>query len=253
MKKGYIYCIENKVNGKKYIGQTVNYEKRHKEHIYNLENNTHINSHLQRAYNKYGKDNFNSYILSKVNVDDIYEEEKKWIEYYDTFKGEGYNLTIGGEGTGSGENHPLYNSNINKGKKHPMYGKNKDLVSIVKISESMRKYSDINYNNVYDIMKSYFEEKLSQSKIAKLFNSSESIIGEVINLDHWTVEDLDKRDLKCNSKGSKIGYKDVFPIMKLYFEDNNSQSEIANKFNVKQSSISRVLRLKHWTTKGLIK
>lgn len=253
MRKGYIYVIENIVNGKKYIGQTCNYKKRHKEHFYSLENNKHINSHLQSAYNKYGKDNFNSYILSEVSVEDVFEEEKKWISYYNTFKGDGYNLTIGGEGTGSGENHPLYGSNINKGSNNPMFGKQRSEESNRKTSESIRKYSDIHYIDVFDIMKLYFEEELTQSQIAYIYNSSESIIGEIINLDHWTVEDLDKRNLECNSKGSKIDYKDVFKIIKLYFEENMYQSEIADKFNVKQATISRVLNLTHWTTKDIVK
>lgn len=49
-----IYQIVNTVNGKKYIGSAVNLGKRKTNHFSKLEKETHPNSHLQSAYNKYG-------------------------------------------------------------------------------------------------------------------------------------------------------------------------------------------------------
>ena len=43
-----IYKIENKVNGKVYIGQSIDIEKRWKEHISCLNNRTHHNDYLQK-------------------------------------------------------------------------------------------------------------------------------------------------------------------------------------------------------------
>ena len=54
--KGYIYLIENKINGKKYIGKTYSsIEKRWKEHI---KDRTRFDRPLYRAMNKYGIENF---------------------------------------------------------------------------------------------------------------------------------------------------------------------------------------------------
>jgi group I intron endonuclease len=58
-----IYKIENKANGKVYIGQSANINKRWIEHRSNLNNNRHPNRKLQNAWNNYGQDNFDFNIL----------------------------------------------------------------------------------------------------------------------------------------------------------------------------------------------
>jgi group I intron endonuclease len=57
-KQAGIYSITNKVNGKIYIGQSKNISDRMLEHIRDLKSNRHVNWHLQRAFNKYGIENF---------------------------------------------------------------------------------------------------------------------------------------------------------------------------------------------------
>lgn len=57
MKTG-VYKIENIANDKFYIGQAVDLGIRKKSHWAALRTNRHTNGHLQRAWNKYGKDNF---------------------------------------------------------------------------------------------------------------------------------------------------------------------------------------------------
>lgn len=56
-----IYCIENTVNGKKYIGQSVNIYTRWKQHKNDLNNDAHCNEHLQSAWNCYGEEAFKFY------------------------------------------------------------------------------------------------------------------------------------------------------------------------------------------------
>ena len=58
-----IYKIENKVNGKVYIGQSIDIEKRWKSHISYLNKGIHRNKHLQSAWDKYGEGNFDKKIL----------------------------------------------------------------------------------------------------------------------------------------------------------------------------------------------
>lgn len=97
----YIYKITNKVNGKVYIGKTVNtVEQRWKEHICESKLNRAKNRPLYRAINKYGVDNFYIEVIEESkenNPQFLNERECYWIEYYGSFKN-GYNATIGGDG-----------------------------------------------------------------------------------------------------------------------------------------------------------
>ena len=53
-----IYCIENLIDSKKYIGSTTNFQKRYSKHLFELKNEIHSSHHLQQAYLKYGASNF---------------------------------------------------------------------------------------------------------------------------------------------------------------------------------------------------
>jgi group I intron endonuclease len=53
-----IYSITNTITGTIYYGQSVNINKRFGKHKSTLNNNKHDNDHLQNAWNKYGKENF---------------------------------------------------------------------------------------------------------------------------------------------------------------------------------------------------
>jgi group I intron endonuclease len=98
MKKTGIYCIENVLDGKKYIGQAVNIDQRLKTHFDDLAHNCHDNPYLQNAYNKYGKDNFVSSIIMLCNSSVLSNEEIYCIATIGTKYPTGYNLTDGGDG-----------------------------------------------------------------------------------------------------------------------------------------------------------
>lgn len=93
-----IYCIENIINGKKYIGLSIDIYGRWIDHKNKLLNNNHRNPKLQNSFNKHGIENFKFYILEKCSTEIISDREIYYINKFDTFKSEnGYNLTSGGE------------------------------------------------------------------------------------------------------------------------------------------------------------
>lgn len=77
-----IYAIVNTLNGKKYIGSTHNLKKRYRQHFNELRQNIHVNIHLQRAFNKYGRDKFEFWILEHCDdvLDTLLMLEQKYID-----------------------------------------------------------------------------------------------------------------------------------------------------------------------------
>lgn len=76
MKISGIYRIANKINGKQYIGSSVNIEKRWKCHCSLLHKNKHHSPYLQNAWNKYGKESFSFELLWKCEPDELLYEEQ---------------------------------------------------------------------------------------------------------------------------------------------------------------------------------
>lgn len=92
LRKGYIYLITNKINGKQYVGQTSrDIWTRFDEHCYDDRSTSAIHA----AIVKYGVSNFSLELIEEVDLDNLDEKEKYWISYYDTYN-KGYNKTLGG-------------------------------------------------------------------------------------------------------------------------------------------------------------
>lgn len=90
-----IYKITNLINNKIYIGQSIQLNKRISEHKRELKNNSHYNNHLQRAYNKYGIENFSFEIIENCTEDELYPRENYWITFYNSQNSNsGYNNTL---------------------------------------------------------------------------------------------------------------------------------------------------------------
>ena len=94
---GHIYLINNKINNKKYVGQSINIKRRITEHIRNANNND--NHPLYHAFNKYGWDNFEFSIIDTAStIQDLNAKEVKYIlNYNSTNKEFGYNIESGGK------------------------------------------------------------------------------------------------------------------------------------------------------------
>lgn len=92
-----IYCIENLVNGKKYVGQSIDINARLRKHKNLLRNNKHNNGHLQSSWNVYQECNFDFYIIEECIKDELDDRERYYISTMNlTNQDYGYNIESGG-------------------------------------------------------------------------------------------------------------------------------------------------------------
>lgn len=123
-----VYKIENMLNGKVYIGQTIQTLKRRiSEHVSVSKKQS--NLYLYNAMKKYGVDNFNYSIIDECdNRDELNELEIYYIKKYNSTNAEfGYNYASGGYGGGTkGYKHSKESKKLmskNTKENHPFAGK----------------------------------------------------------------------------------------------------------------------------------
>src|SRR5438128_2421537 len=76
-----VYMMTALHNNKFYIGSsTSSLDKRWKNHLMEMKHKKHGNQKLQRAYDKYGKDNFSFKVLSYELPEDCLKVEQKYID-----------------------------------------------------------------------------------------------------------------------------------------------------------------------------
>ncbi|HEX2614011.1 MAG TPA: GIY-YIG nuclease family protein [Nitrososphaera sp.] len=90
-----IYCITCTSNKKIYIGSAVNLRYRWHDHCKTLRSNSHRNSKLQNAWNKYGEQVFTFEVIEFVLVPELLTaREQHWFDALQPFKQKGFNIAV---------------------------------------------------------------------------------------------------------------------------------------------------------------
>nr|DAQ70199.1 MAG TPA: intron associated endonuclease [Caudoviricetes sp.] len=178
---GRIYCIENKVNHKKYIGLTTrSIEERFSEHCK-------ADTVIGEAIRKYGVDNFICYEVDKAqNKSELSELEIHYIHHFGTLKN-GYNCTIGGDGVKYDDD--VVEVSLNK--------KQEYFVNLVekenKKSINVNNESDMIVSIVLNLVKMFLESDRKQEKrsvASQILKLKTNLIKTVLSFGVLTLEEL---------------------------------------------------------------
>lgn len=217
--------MENKINGKIYIGSSINVSSRWNEHRRTLNNNTHHNKYLQRSWEKYGKDSFNFSIIEIVdNTENLLAREQFYLDHFQCYlPANGYNnsRTAGNcLGVKHSDETKKKMSESSKGFKHSeesrrkmslaQKGKNKGrkcsdetkrkLSEVGKGRKRSKEYNDLftqrqigslnrmailNEENVIAIKLLLRFSELTQTEIGNIYGVSFSIVSSILNGVTW--------------------------------------------------------------------
>jgi len=244
-----IYCIENIVNKKKYIGQSIDLENRKYEHFRMLEKGYHANAHLQNSYNKYGEENFKFRILLYCEPFELTKYEQFFVDYYTPELL--YNVRLECVDSNQGiipskearkkmsEAHKKENlsektkrkmSEAQGGENNPMYGKHHS-------EEAIRKISEANSGKNHPMYGKHRSEE-TKRKI------SEAQKGKCPSKE--TRKKISEANSGENNSNSKLTKNKVFEILDLYYNKNKTQIDIAKIFLVNNATISYIVKGKIW-------
>lgn len=218
-----IYMYENKINHKKYIGQSTNIERRRKEHLRRPSKY----SIFDKELNTLGEDNFIFSILEECSVENLDDREKYWILFYDTVNC-GYNLVIGGQ-TYKGESNP---------------------------------FSKLKEDEVNQIIILLEEHKLTNGEIAKLFNVHRNSIDNINRCKTWNYLHNYKQNIRQeilsqesfphssfageNNPTSKITQFKALEIIELLKKDPRSLARISREENISLNILYDINRCRTW-------
>jgi len=182
-----IYKVTNKINGKIYIGQSVNIEDRWRNHKFKpfYEKSGQYNSLFYKAIRKYGIENFIFEVVEECKKEELDEKEKYWIKYYDSNNLEkGYNLTDGGE------------------------------------SQTFSILTQEQVNQIYELLK---ETNKSQEEIGKMFGVNQRTISAINTGHNWNIPEQDYpiRKFNITAASNKQYYCSKCGIARNYESDSN--------------------------------
>jgi group I intron endonuclease len=223
--KSGIYCIENKLNHKKYIGQTKQkFIKRYWYHLWSLRNGNHFNKKLLNSFNKNNEDDFIFYMVEEeYDVDKINELEKKYIKEFNTIES-GYNISEGGQ-----EQHLVQYVSAESRKKVGQL--NKERMTGKKLSEETKQR----------MREASHHQRQSEDGRRRI---SEAMKNRIVSDE--TKEKLRNANIGSKSPVAVLDEEKVKEI-KISLMDGVKQSELAKQFNVSYGVISAIKHNRTWT------
>ena len=250
-----IYQIVNKINDRVYIGQTSeSFLRRFLFHDWELRKGCHSNSHLQRAWNKYGEENFEFSVVEVVDESDNVHEILDDLEIkYISESNNRYNIQNGGQARRA--HTPLSEETKRKiGEKNRinMLGRKASEETKAKMSESQKKRTldwsriEISKETVFKI-KTLLVSGMSPSEVAKELNLPYRKISNIYTSNTFKEFKVDGWDEYYKARKSRTYTrtnvsKETEELMRKDFETGMDLNDIAAKYNVCRACVRNHLK-----------
>jgi group I intron endonuclease len=159
-----VYQIVNRVNGKRYIGSSVDLRSRWDAHRYGLIGGYHENKHLQNAWNKYGGDQFEFKVIYYCLENETIENEQLFIDKLSPEYNIANNVALPMLGRHHTEESKRKMSEAQKGNVGVWHGKNLSEEHKHKISEALKGKNNPRYG---EHLSEEHRQKLSEAKMGQ--------------------------------------------------------------------------------------
>lgn len=247
--KSGLYIIESKIDSKVYIGQTKQkFKKRYYHHAWKLKQGSHDNKHLQKAFNKYGENNFTFKILIEItDFDKLNEHEVIQIELYRKLGG-CYNMQSGGQVNNIGIMSEEGRKSVSEKNRARMLGSKLSEETKVKMSEVHKgnRYNEKNWiinDEIAFIIKSKLIKGEKSTSIAKELDISYKVVNAILSNDSWSSVKVEGwTDFRKNRKTIKRITKEERILIKKDYNDGMKINEIALKYERTRHAISYSLK-----------
>jgi group I intron endonuclease len=182
-----IYSIENSINGKSYIGSSINIKRRWYRHLSMLRKNVHDNHYLQNAYNKYGEQSFKFKVLELVLPCKIKQKEQSYLNKVKFTPDLYYNINYDADRINFTQEIRMKMSNKAKlliGERNPFYGKTHSKETKLKIRLKLlnQKLSNLTKKRISDSIKAAWINRINREpkKTDKtIYNFKNNITEEI--------------------------------------------------------------------------
>lgn len=199
-----IYKIENLMNGKVYIGQSIHPQRRLVEHLYHAKHNIDTLP-IHEALSEYNKEVFSFEILEE-NIENYNEREEYWIKYYNSIVPNGYNILPGGQ-----------TNPVLKGEQHPR--------------------NTLSNQQVEEIVDMLLLSNKTQREIAQYIGTTERVINSINKGETHRIEGY---EYPLRNKFCHFSQKTLNEIMWLLENTDASLESIAQYYNLTKGNISQI-------------
>lgn len=251
---GLIYNITNKINGRVYVGQTVDFNVRYYNHIMCLLGGRHLKS-LQDDFDKYGPAAFDYNIIVECDDSEMDKLEQFYIKELKAFEDDGgYNLTTGGK-----EGFRLAKSSLQKLSnsqlelfKDPNY-----VDKICKVRKEVAKRPEFreHLKNIAQ-MTDEKSRKISEAVKASWTNERKEAKSEELSIRYQNPEERKKTSEATKAGMTKMTKEQlsrrhlcetpIETLLEMVKNTHLTQKQLVEQFNVPIALVKKIKSKKHW-------